>query len=77
MTSKYVATAVVVDPDTQLECEVEIRKLEDGFLVGLDASWLENEDGPACHPYNIRASIEIPDVEHDVSIVLLRRVPQS
>jgi len=36
-----VAIVAVTDPDTGDECEVEIRKIEGGSLVGLDACYLE------------------------------------
>jgi hypothetical protein len=35
----------VVDPDTGEECEVEIRKIEGGPLVGLDQAYLEDIGG--------------------------------
>lgn len=53
----YVATAEVVDPRTKNTVQVEIRQMESGPMVGLDAAYLENlasdpaQDYPVC-PYN-------------------------
>ena len=49
MESRYVSTVIVKDPDTHMECELEIRKLEDGTLVGLDAAYL-SDSGEEEHP---------------------------
>ncbi len=53
----YVATAEVVDPVTKNTVEVEIRRMESGPMVGLDAAYLEDlasdpaQDYPVS-PYN-------------------------
>lgn len=65
MKSKYVATVHVIDPDTKLPCPVEIRKLEDGTLVGLDGAFLESDHGVFNSPYD-SAVVEVPDDEQDV-----------
>ena len=43
--TKYVDTIDVADPDTGLKVPVEIRKLADGSMVGLDGSYLESIGG--------------------------------
>lgn len=60
--SKHVCIVTVIDPDTNLPCDVEIRKLEGGALVGLDASWLEQCEGDANNPYDW-GKVEVPDDE--------------
>jgi hypothetical protein len=45
LNTKPVAIVTVTDPDTGNDCEVEIRKIEGGPLVGLDASYLESIGG--------------------------------
>lgn len=61
--SKYVASVLVTDPDTKLNVEVEIRKLETGLMVGLDAVFLEKTDDDAYSPYDSKTKIIIPDNE--------------
>jgi hypothetical protein len=53
----------VIDPDTNLEVEVEIRKLESGGMVGIDGSWLEQDVGPVYSPYDKNVVLLIPDDE--------------
>ena len=60
--SKHVCVVTVIDPDTHLPCDVEIRKLEGGALVGLDASWLEQIPDDANNPYDW-GKVVIPDDE--------------
>lgn len=60
--SIYVGTVTVVDPITGLPCDVEIRRLDDGTLVGLDAAFLENADNDPISPYDGR-SFRIPEDE--------------
>ncbi len=61
--SKHVQTVLVTDPDTGNVCEVEIRKLENGPLVGLDGAFLEQTDDNAFSPYDKGEEIIIPDDE--------------
>ena len=42
----HVKCVTVIDPETGNGCEIEIRKIEGGPLVGLDASYLESIGGP-------------------------------
>lgn len=71
MLSKYVASVIVADPDTHLTCEVEIRKLEDGTLLGLDGAWLEQADEETLlNPYDGHTSVEIPDNEQVTHVEL-------
>ena len=61
--SKFVQVVTVTDPDTKLPVEVEIRKLETGGMVGIDASYLEQEVGPVYSPFDKGIEIDIPDDE--------------
>ena len=51
--TKFVQVVEVRDPDTKLPVEVEIRKLANGLLVGLDGCFLQQmEDGDVLNnPY--------------------------
>lgn len=49
--TKFVQTITVIDPDSKLPVEVEIRKLENGGMVGIDGSWLEADEGPVYSPF--------------------------
>ncbi len=67
--SKFVKIVQVQDPDTGNVCEVEIRKLPDGSLVGFDGAYLGYLDGiatprdnPPLSPYD-GTPIHIPDDE--------------
>jgi hypothetical protein len=59
MKTKYVATVTVTDPDTNLPVDVEIRKLENGLMVGIDESAIEET---IYSPYDT-VELEIPDDE--------------
>lgn len=64
--STHVATVTVIDPDTKLPVEVEIRKLESGPMVGLDGAYLAQLDDASDNPnspYDDNASIIVPDDE--------------
>jgi len=51
--SVYVCNTTVIDPDTKLPVEMEIRKCqESGAMIGLDGSFLENTDEMIRNPYN-------------------------
>lgn len=63
VTSKHVQTVLVTDPDTGGICEVEIRKVEGGPLVGLDAAFLDQTDNNAFSPYDKGVALMIPDDE--------------
>jgi hypothetical protein len=49
--AKKVCDVVVTDPDTGLECGIEVWKEEAGSLVGIDSSYLEGDVGPVLSPY--------------------------
>lgn len=61
--SVYVDTVTVSDPDSKLPVELEIRKLEGGGMVGIDASYLEADVGPVYSPYDKNYQLDIPDDE--------------
>ena len=63
ITSKHVQGVLVTDPDTGGICEVEIRKLEGGPLVGLDGAFLDQTDDDAFSPYDKGVAIIIPNDE--------------
>jgi len=65
--TKPVTIVTVIDPDTYLPVEVEIRKLVDsGGMVGIDGSFLEQDVGPIYSPYDKGTELDIPDNEHDL-----------
>ena len=51
--TKFVCKIKVIDPDTLLEVELEIRKCESSCaMIGIDSSYLEQDVGPVRNPYN-------------------------
>ena len=42
VTSKFVGIIQVIDPDSGLEIEIELRKLETGGMIGLDGAYLQS-----------------------------------
>jgi hypothetical protein len=50
MKAKQVTTVTVTDPDTQLDVDVAIYKEESGAMVGVDASYVEQDIGPVLSP---------------------------
>jgi hypothetical protein len=49
----YVAKITVIDPDTKLPVEMEIRKCqESGAMIGIDGSFLEYTGEMIRNPYN-------------------------
>ena len=59
--TKYIQTVVIVDPDTGAEVTLEIRKQENGAMVGLDMEG--NEDADYFSPYELGVMLDIPDDE--------------
>jgi len=62
--SKFIKVVTVTDPDTKLPVEIEIRKLDSGAMVGIDASYLQqlgDDEQPFC-PYDGQL-FNIPDNE--------------
>lgn len=64
--TKFVQSVTVIDPDSKQPVEVEIRKLESGGIVGIDGSWLAQDEGPTYSPYDRGVQLVIPDDEEDV-----------
>ena len=65
ISSIYVATVTVSDPDTNAPVDVEVRKLATGPMVGFDASYLEqlgDEEQPNS-PYDDGVKVVVPDNE--------------
>jgi len=58
--SKQVGSIMQMDPDSGGEVELAIFKMETGGMVGLDASFIEQEVGPLYSPYdhNIKLNID-------------------
>lgn len=56
-----VAVVVVRDPDTGNDVDVAIFKLEGGGMMGVDASFVEQEVGPvySCFDKNVEVEIEL------------------
>jgi hypothetical protein len=64
--TKFVQTVTVIDPDSNLPVELEVRKLGSGGMVGIDGSWLAQDEGPTYSPYDKSVELVIPDDEEDV-----------
>ena len=64
MKSKFVTSIKVQDPDTGNMIDVEIRKLANGGMVGLDVSWLDHATESPRNPYDI-GTIWVPETEDD------------
>ena len=62
----FVQSVTVIDPDSKQAVEVEIRKLESGGMVGIDGSWLAQDEGPVYSPYDKGVELVIPDDEEGV-----------
>ena len=50
--AQFVAEVEVLDPDSQLQVEVSIFKLEGGPMMGVDTAFLDNTDDPVFSPYD-------------------------
>lgn len=61
--TKHVCVITVVDPDSNLPVDLEIRKMETGGMVGIDASFLEQDVGDVYSPYDEGFTLDIPDDE--------------
>lgn len=61
--SKFIQTVSVTDPDSGGQVEIEIRKLDNGAMIGFDGSWLEQFDVNPNSPYET-AMVAIPDNEN-------------
>lgn len=66
--SKFVKVVEVIDPDSSAIVEIEIRKLETGAMVGIDGSYLEQDVGDVCSPYDKYQLIEIKDQQARVCL---------
>lgn len=58
--TQYVGLIHILDPDTDAPVMLEIRKAAGGYLVGIDASYLEQDVGPVYDPCNFGHELEIP-----------------
>ncbi len=47
---KEVCIVTVKDPDSNLDVDVQIIKEEGGAMIGVDASYLEQDVGPVISP---------------------------
>jgi hypothetical protein len=59
MKTKFVKEVVVTDPDEGFPVHVAIYKLENGGMVGIDSSFLENTDEPVYCPFDKDIELEI------------------
>lgn len=57
--TKHVTTITVTDPDSGLPVDVEILKMETGPMVGVDASYLEQDIGPVLSPYDPGVELKV------------------
>ena len=62
--TKFVQAIQVIDPDTGLECEMEIRKdLSNLLLIGIDGFYLSQDIGPVLCPYEPGVELIISEDE--------------
>lgn len=66
--SKFVQTVTVIDPDSVAGVEIEIRKLETGGMMGVDASYLEQDVGPVYSPYDRGIVVAISSSEEPPTV---------
>ncbi len=59
----------MLDPDSKLPVEIEIRKLESGGMVGIDGSWLAADEGPTYSPYDEGVELVIPGDEDEYLVI--------
>lgn len=64
MRSIFVASITVIDPHSKLPVEIEIRKLDNGLMVGLDECWLSSlcDNEQPVSPYDGKLFV-VPDNE--------------
>ena len=60
--AKHVQTITVIDPDTQLEVNVVIAKLDNGGMMGIDESFLSNTDEPVYTPFERGKQIDVSEL---------------
>lgn len=60
-TAKLVTTLTITDPDTNMPVAMEVWKLSNGAIMGVDASYLENTDDDVFNPYQRNALIVTPE----------------
>src|SRR5690348_14256024 len=63
--TRHVTSVQVVDPDSQASVELEVRKTQGGYLVGIDGSYLQQDVGPVYDPCNFGVELEIPNDEEE------------
>ena len=49
---KFVKSITVLDPDSKMDVEVQIFKLETGGMIGIDESFIANTDEPIFSPFD-------------------------
>jgi len=59
MKTKFVTEIIVIDPDSGNEVGVAIYKLENGGMVGIDSSFIEQDIGPVYSPFDENTELEI------------------
>lgn len=57
--AKQIAETHFTDPDSGGEVHVAIFKMETGAMVGIDASFLEQDVGPVYSPYDNGVELDI------------------
>lgn len=64
--STFMDKIYVTDPDSKSLVELEVRKLSGGPMVGIDASYLEQDVGLVFSPYDAMTVVAISDNEMDI-----------
>lgn len=50
--AKQYDTITTIDPDSGLPVEIVLLKMENGAIVGIDASFIDQDVGPVLSPYD-------------------------
>ena len=61
MKANFVETVSVTDPDSGGEVHFSIFKLESGGMIGVDASFIEQEVGPVFSPFDRNIELQLEE----------------
>jgi len=59
MKGKFVKIVIIRDPDSKLDVNVQIFKLENGGMIGIDESFIANTDEPIFSPFDHGVELDL------------------
>lgn len=59
MKGKFVKVVIIRDPDSKLDVNVQIFKLETGGMIGIDESFIANTDEPIFSPFDLGVELDL------------------